>query len=79
MELKPCPYGVNTCMCFWCEKPYNNGLQCKEFEWAGEAVHDTYLCTGCRYLNRPRNNPARTAPHLAGAVFSWYNQINMRR
>lgn len=63
MELKPCPYGVNTCMCCWCEEPCNNGLQCKECEWEGKAVHNTYLCTGFvgtppwdRDIERMKNN-----------------------
>lgn len=45
-KIGPCKYGVKTCMCCWCEDPCNNGLQCKECEWEGEAVHNTYLCTG---------------------------------
>lgn len=63
MEIKPCPYGVNTCMCCWREKPCNNGLQCKECEWEGKAVHNTYLCTGFvgtppwnREIERMKNN-----------------------
>lgn len=44
--MKLCPYGVTTCMCQFCEKQCNNGLQCAECGWAGHAVHNTYLCTG---------------------------------
>ena len=45
-EVKPCPFGVNTCMCCWCENPCNNGLNCFECNAEEKAVHDIYLCTG---------------------------------
>lgn len=46
LQVQPCPYGVTTCMCCWCEEPCNNGLQCWECNREGKAVHNTYLCTG---------------------------------
>lgn len=45
-ELKPCEYGVDTCMCCYCEKPCNNGLNCWECKREGKAMHNIYLCTG---------------------------------
>lgn len=44
--VQPCNYGVATCMCCWCEKPCNNGLNCFECKREGKAVHNIYLCTG---------------------------------
>ena len=44
--VQPCNYGVTSCMCCWCEKPCNNGLNCFECEMEGKAVHNIYLCSG---------------------------------
>ena len=49
-DLMPCKYGVETCMCCWCEKTCNNGLQCWECEYEGKAVHNFALdLLGCRH------------------------------
>ena len=45
-EVRPCRFGVNTCMCCWCEIPCNNGLNCFECNAEEKAVHNIYLCTG---------------------------------
>ncbi len=44
--LRQCKFSNAQCMCQFCEKKCNNGLNCFECERAGEAVHSVYLCTG---------------------------------
>lgn len=53
IELKPCPFGNERCLCQDCAdnaayEGCNHGycLHCFECEQAGKAVHDVYLCTG---------------------------------
>lgn len=45
-DLKPCPFGNANCMCQFCEKQCNNGLNCSDCNYSGEIKHDVYLCTG---------------------------------
>lgn len=46
IELKPCPFNNYNCMCQFCEKACNNGLNCFECNNTGEIKHTVYLCTG---------------------------------
>lgn len=45
-KIKPCPFDNHNCMCQFCEKPCNNGLNCFDCNHSGEIKHSVYLCTG---------------------------------
>lgn len=45
-ELKRCPFDNRNCMCQFCEKQCNNGLNCFDCENSGKIEHSVYLCTG---------------------------------
>lgn len=35
-----------NCMCQFCEKKCNNGLNCFDCKYSGKVKHSIYLCTG---------------------------------
>ena len=41
-----CQFGRRTCMCQFCEKQCNNGLNCFECSVEQRPVHDIFLCSG---------------------------------
>ena len=41
-----CSFGSPQCLCQWCEKPCNDGLNCHDCEHHDEAKHNIYVCTG---------------------------------
>ena len=45
-DLKPCPFDNYNCMCQFCEKQCNNGLNCSDCNFKEKIVHSVYLCTG---------------------------------
>ena len=45
-NLKPCPFDNRNCMCQFCEKQCNNGLNCFDCKHSGKVEHSIYLCTG---------------------------------
>lgn len=45
-ELKPCQFDNRNCMCQFCEKQCNNGLNCSDCKHSGKVKHSIYLCTG---------------------------------
>lgn len=45
-DLTPCPFGNRNCMCQFCKKQCNNGLNCSDCKYSGKVEHSIYLCTG---------------------------------
>lgn len=45
-DLTPCPFDNRNCMCQFCEKQCNNGLNCSDCKHSGKVEHSIYLCTG---------------------------------
>ena len=45
-DLTPCPFDNRNCMCQFCEKQCNNGLNCSGCKYSGKVEHSIYLCTG---------------------------------
>ena len=42
-EQKPCPFENYNCMCQFCEKQCNNGLNCSDCNYSGEIKHSVYI------------------------------------
>lgn len=41
-----CPFDRRACMCQFCEKQCNNGMNCFECSVKQHPVHDIFLCSG---------------------------------
>lgn len=41
-----CPFDNRNCMCQFCEKQCNNGLNCSDCQFYNKIMHSIYLCTG---------------------------------